>query len=96
MNIEYSSQSSTNAIEIIAYLKRNFSQKEIDKFYYLLAEFEGHVGLFPTLYPENKKLKIRKAVLSKVLSVYYTIRKNKIFVVAILDSRWDEARKINP
>jgi hypothetical protein len=52
--------------------------------------------LFPTLYPENKKLKIRKAVLSKVLSVYYTIRKNKIFVVAILDSRWDEARKINP
>ncbi len=92
--VEYSAQSLDNAIEIATYLRNNFTQKEIDDFYRSLSDFEKTVSLFPTLYPKSPKMKVRRAVLSKFLSVYYMIRKNKIAIVAILDNRWDENNKI--
>jgi hypothetical protein len=92
--VEYSSQSLKNATEIISYLQRKFSQKEIDNFYKTLNDFENIIHLFPTLYAESKKVKIRKAVLSKVLSVYYKLMKNKVVIIAILDNRWEESNRI--
>lgn len=92
--VEYSAQSLSNASEIITYLQNKFSEKEIDKFYKSLSNFEKTVSIYPTLYPESQNMKIRRAVLSKVLSVYYLINKNKIAVVAILDNRWDQNFRI--
>lgn len=92
--VEYSAQSLSNTTEIIAYLRRRFSQKEIDNFTQSLADFEKIISLYPTLYAQSPKMKIRRAVLSKVLSIYYTIRKNKIYIVAILDNRWDKNNRI--
>jgi plasmid stabilization system protein ParE len=92
--IAYSTHSLKQAREIVAYLRRRFSQKEIDQFYDSLESFENIIALYPTLYPETSRLKIRRAVLSKVLSVYYTLGRNKVYVVAIMDNRWDEEKKI--
>lgn len=92
--VEYSAQSLKNATEIAAYLRRKFSQKEIDKFFQSLADFEKIISLFPTLYAESSKMKIRRAVLSKVLSVYYTITSNKVYIIAILDNRCDENNRM--
>ncbi|MCC5935318.1 MAG: hypothetical protein JJU35_13810 [Balneolales bacterium] len=94
LTVEYSTQALHDAIEITTYLRNKFSQTEIDDFYRLLTDFEKTVSLFPTLYPKSPKMKVRRAVLSKVLSVYYMSRKNKIAVVAILDNRWDESNRI--
>ncbi len=94
LEIEYSAQSLSNALEIVAYLRAKFSQRETDNFHKSLNQFERLVRLFPTLYPESKKIKLRRAVLSKALSVYYTIGKNKIYVIAILDNRWDETSRL--
>jgi plasmid stabilization system protein ParE len=70
-------------------LKDNFSQKEIDNFYWLLQSFEETVSVFPELYPVAKKVKIRRAVINKVLSIFYRIHHNQIEVIAILDNRCD-------
>jgi hypothetical protein len=95
LKVEYSKQSLENAKEIVSYLRKNFSEKEITNFYKVLADFEKIIILYPTIYSESKKKKVRKAVLSKVLSVYYLVKKKNILIVAILDNRWDEARKIS-
>ena len=79
-----------NASSIRAYIEENFSEKEIERFFSLLSTFEEAVSIFPKLYPQtNKKAKIRRAVLSKVLSAFYRISGSKIEILAILDNRCD-------
>jgi N-acetyl-gamma-glutamylphosphate reductase len=92
--IEYSKQSLINAKDIVAYLRSKFTEKEVNNFYKALNEFEKIISVYPTLYSESRKRKIRRAVLSKVLSVFYSINKNKISIVAIFDNRWDETSKL--
>jgi len=95
LSVEYSKQSLANAKEIVSYLQKNFSEKEVTNFYKVLADFENIIMLYPTIYSESKKKKFRRAVLSKVLSVYYSVKKNKVSIIAIFDNRWDETSKIN-
>ena len=95
LSVEYSKQSLENAKEIVSYLQKNFSEKEVTNFYKVLADFENIIILYPTIYSESKKKKFRRAVLSKVLSVYYSVKKNKFSIIAIFDNRWDEINKIN-
>jgi hypothetical protein len=92
--VDYSQQSLKNAKEIVAYLKLKFSEKEVNNFFQTLNDFESIVSIYPTLYSESQKKKVRKAVLSKVLSVFYSIKRNKISIIAIFDNRWDEASKL--
>ena len=92
--VDYSQQSLKNAKEIVAYLKLKFSEKEVNNFFQTFNDFENIVSIYPNLYSESQKKKIRKAVLSKVLSVFYSIKRNKISIIAIFDNRWDEASKL--
>src|ERR1700722_3488942 len=85
-----------NAISIKAYLLKEFSDKEVANFFSLLEAFEIAVSAFPELYSVSSiKRGIRRAVLSKVLSVFYRIRKNNIEVLAILDNRCDLAELVD-
>lgn len=78
LTILWTEQALKNAISIKDYLRENFSDKEIDRFYPLLSAFEEAVSIFPKLYPQAKtKTKIRSAVLSKKLSAFYRISKNQ-------------------
>lgn len=87
-SISYTSNSLNGAKEIVDYLEKQFSKKELDKFYQLLSDFEKIIILYPTLYPKSNTNEIRKAVLSKELSVFFVVRKFQISVVAITDNRW--------
>ncbi len=87
--IVYTSTSLSNATAIKKYLSNRFSQKEVDHFF-LLQSFESVVISYPKLYPKTtKKKNVRRAVLSKPLSVFYRIEKSTIEVLAILDNRCD-------
>lgn len=92
--VEYSQHSLNSAAEIVAYLKSKFSQKEIDAFYQTLEDFEKIISLYPALYNQSNKVKIRRAVLNKVLSVYYTSSESKVSIIDIHDNRWDFAKRI--
>jgi plasmid stabilization system protein ParE len=93
VKIHYTQRSLTNVREIRDYLLYHFTQREVDNLYSRLADFEKIVLSFPILYPlisDNKK--IRRAVLGKQLSVFYTYSKSTISIVAILDNRMDTAK----
>jgi hypothetical protein len=48
--------------------------------------------MFPLIYPiSTKNKKMHRAVLSKQLSVFYTLIEDEIIVAAILDNRMGEA-----
>lgn len=92
--IEYSKHSLNSTVEIVAYLRNKFSQKEIDAFYQTLEDVEKIISLYPTLYNQSNKMKVRRAVLNKVLSVYYTSSESKISIIDIHDNRWDLNKRI--
>jgi len=72
--VKWTENSLKNAVAIKNYLKENFSTKEIDRFYSLLFNFEEVISFFPELYPQIiKEHKIRRAVLSKEVSVFYKV-----------------------
>jgi len=86
--VYWTDRSVSDSLSIQKYLREEFSQKEIDNFYKLLQAFEKLVLSFPKLYPvSTKNKKVHRAVLSKQLSVFYTLYKGYISVVAVLDNR---------
>jgi len=91
--VTYTKRANSDAKTIKSYLLYKFTQREVDNFYKLLASFEKVVVIFPDLHPiVVTRRKIRRAVLSKQLSVFYRIRTNCISVIAILDNRMNPAK----
>ncbi|WP_462228077.1 hypothetical protein [Mucilaginibacter sp.] len=59
----------------------------------MLTSFEKTVSTFPEIYPlSTKNQEVRRAVLSKQLSVFYTIINNEILVIGMIDNRMDYAK----
>jgi len=95
LTVLWTNKAFNNASSIKSYLEEKFSGKEVQKFYSLLSAFENAVKIFPKLYPQtNKKAKIRRAVLSREVSVFYRIIAESIEVLAILDNRCDLSKWI--
>ncbi|PSR05563.1 MAG: hypothetical protein BRD50_00515 [Bacteroidetes bacterium SW_11_45_7] len=87
-NVNWSERSLRNALTIKRYLDDNFSYQEVRQFLQLLEDFETTVAHFPGLYPQShNKPHLKMAVLNKNLSLFYTVRKDKIVVVAMQDNR---------
>jgi plasmid stabilization system protein ParE len=90
LEINYTDLAITDASIIKQYLLYKFTQKEVDKFYGMLRAFENVVSKFPELYPKSPKSKtVRRAVLSKQLSVFYIDSNDSILIIAIRDNRMD-------
>jgi plasmid stabilization system protein ParE len=95
-SVVYSRNALKNAIAIHDYLKFYFTNAEVESFYELIYSFEKVILKFPKLYHKpNSKLNIRRAVMSKQLSIFYRINKDVIEVIAILDNRCDMDSKID-
>ena len=91
--IIYSKRSLANIRTIKDYLLYKFTQREVDNLYRMLSDFEKVAASFPQLYPLiiNSE-KIRRAVLSKQLSVFYTYSKDNLIITAVLDNRMDNSK----
>lgn len=88
LEVRWTACSLRNAQDIRDYLTRKFTIKEAGDFLRLLSQFEQTVSLFPELYPAtNAYSNLRKAVLHKNTSVYYSVEKGSIIVVAMQDNR---------
>jgi plasmid stabilization system protein ParE len=89
----YTKRSLANIRTIKDYLLYKFTQREVNNLYRMLNDFEKVVASFPQLYPliANSK-NIRRAVLSKQLSVFYTYSKENLMITAILDNRMDNSK----
>ncbi len=94
MEIEFgvlwSKESKFKFDRIVFYLRKERTEKEVNKFVAQIKNFERIVVKFPELYPESKKKPgLREAVLSKHNSVIYKIDwdKSLIRVYTIFDNR---------
>ena len=86
--VVWSARSLKQVSKIQNYLLTKFAEKEVADLFDLLTSFEETVSGFPKLYQKfSFRKKLRRAVLNKNLSVYYTIRKQHVFVVSVLDNR---------
>jgi len=90
LEVVWTNNALLTASAIKKYLQLKFSEKEVAFFFSLLKTFEKAIVLFPELYPVSKrKSKIRRAVLSKNLSVFYRRNNNRMEILAALDNRMD-------
>lgn len=65
------------------YLLYKFTSKKVDNFFEMLSAFEKKVIIFPEIYPISvKSSHIRRAVLSKQLSIFYIQKKGSIRITA--------------
>jgi|SRR5690606_22840402 len=85
----YSERSYSDVRKIETYLLQLFSEKERAKLHRLLVGFENVVKHYPSLFPLTSKLPIRRAVLSRQLSVFYTFGDAEVSVLSIQDNRCD-------
>lgn len=94
LNVEWTERSLKNAKSIKTYLLDQFTEKEAQDFESLLEDFERNVAIFPQLYPQSTKYpKLRRAVLHKFTSVFYSIKSTGIVVIAMQDNRQDKPGK---
>jgi plasmid stabilization system protein ParE len=84
----YTDRANANSLTIKNFILIKFTQKEVDNFYKMLATFERVVSAFPEIYPlSTENQEVHRAVLSKQLSVFYTIIDNEILVIGMIDNR---------
>jgi len=76
-----------NLENIITYLEKFWTEKEIRKFARLLDKQLILIKKNPALYPFSKKSDdIRKSVLTKI-TLYYRIIETEIYLISLFDSR---------
>ena len=76
-----------NLENIITYLEKFWTEKEIRKFARLLDKQLILIKKNPSLYPYSKKSDdIRKSVLTKI-TLYYRIIEREIYLISLFDSR---------
>jgi plasmid stabilization system protein ParE len=87
--VQWTHKALGQVIEIKAYLMLRFGLKEVNQLFSLLRSFEQAVGRFPKMYGLSTRgpRQVRRAVLSKELSVYYRVHRGIVQVIACLDNR---------
>ena len=79
-----------NLKEILDYLIHNWTQKEVDQFKQKLAKQLDLILKNPKMFPVSSyHPRLRKAVLSKRITIFYELRENVIYLVYIFVSYRD-------
>jgi plasmid stabilization system protein ParE len=88
--IFWSEESLSNLEEILDYLNERWTQKEIDRFKNKLNRQLEIISRFPTIFPvSNYHPNLRKAVLSKQITIFYKIQGNIIYLAYIFVNKKD-------
>ena len=90
VEVVWSVESIRRTDQIILFLSKNWSEKEILNFLIDLKSFEEIVSHFPEIYPKSEiKKGYRRAVINKQTSVIYSIEKQSILIHTLFDNRQD-------
>ena len=73
--------------ETVEYLKREFSQKEIDILGDEIERITSITSQNPNIFPNSDRLQTRKAVILKFNTLYYRIMNDKIEIVSFFLNR---------
>ena len=73
--------------ETVEYLKREFSQKEIDNLGDEIERISSIISQNPNIFPHSDRLQTRKAVILKFYTLYYRIMNDKIEIVSFFSNK---------
>ncbi len=91
--IEYSRLANDQLINILNYLNKNWGVKTADDFEVKFLKKIGHLIINPNLgRPAFKKSSVRCINLTKHNKLYYSIRKETIFLISIFDNRQNPSK----
>jgi len=84
----WSDEALNNLNSIVNYLENRWSEREIKRFAQLLDKQLKLIENNPQLFAESDKSKgLRKSVLSKQTTIYYTIIDSQIRLISLFDNR---------
>jgi len=81
--------------DIINHLESNWTRKEISRLFKKIEKSLAQIGRNPAMYPKtDKRESVRRAVLTRQLTLYYKTDKNIIYILSLFDNRRNpKARK---
>lgn len=87
-NVIWSPSAKEDLENIIDYLLHNWSTQIVQKFLNRLTRIINQITINPKQFPlVHPDLKIRKCVITKQNTIFYRLKKNKIEIVRIFDTR---------
>ena len=73
--------------ETVGYLKREFSQKEIDILGDEIERISSIISQNPNIFPHSDRLQTRKAVILKYNTLYYRIMNDQVEILSFFSNR---------
>lgn len=88
LKIEWSDEALKNLDDLILYLENNWDKKVIQRFFRRMETIIETLSLYPSAYRlVVKKKGIRKAIITKQVSMYYQKKNSGIEIITLLDNR---------
>ena len=89
----WSDEALENLKEIIKYLEKNWTNREIKKFARLLDRNLNLIKDNPEIFPKSGHPdNYRRAVISKQVSIYYRVDRQKVHIISVFDNRQNPNR----
>lgn len=86
--IEWSELAQRDFDQIIDYLLKNWTEKEVRNFVYSIDKSIETISSSPGLFPLTfHKVGLRRCVVSKRHIIYYYVKDNTIYIVTLWDTR---------
>jgi len=79
--------------ETIAYLKANFSDKEIAKLSRKIENFTEIISQNPYIFPKSDSKNIHKLVILKFNTIYYRIKNDRVEILSFFSNRQSQDKK---
>lgn len=88
--IVWTDEAITGLQEIIDYIEKRFSEKDVRKFIKKIDEQINLIQTNPKAFPSSvKSPSIRRAVVARLTSVFYCVEEDRITLLSISDNRKD-------
>lgn len=88
LKVIWSDEAINNLEKLIFYLESNWDKKVIQRFFHRLENIIETLSLYPGAYRLVIKSKgIRKAVITKQVSIFYQKKNSEIEIITLLDNR---------
>ncbi|QQL48876.1 type II toxin-antitoxin system RelE/ParE family toxin [Mucilaginibacter ginkgonis] len=87
LKIEWSPRAEFTYNNILLYLELNWSANDVDNFMDRTDMFLKAISEQPDAFPQSKISQVRKAVITKQNSLFYSVRKSGIYLITFWDNR---------
>jgi plasmid stabilization system protein ParE len=83
----WTEEANKNLSNIIKYLEDNWTKREIEKFLKKLNKQISIIQSQPDSFPKTNNYNVRRSVVAKQITLYYSISQDTLNIVSLFDNR---------